>query len=128
MGYLNLRTIYRRTFVQGRFVFGLPMIPSSGGVTGRPETMCPRTNVLGPLVPYINRPRNFNIPGLINLCRYMHDTSTIHIQYVIKMTGMYQFRDNVSQGTINLGTSGHIVLGRRSPHPSPKICRDLRFT
>jgi len=23
----------------------------NGGVTGRPETMCPRTNVLGPLVP-----------------------------------------------------------------------------
>ena len=22
-----------------------------GGVTGRPETMCPRTNILGPLVP-----------------------------------------------------------------------------
>jgi len=22
-----------------------------GGVTGRPETMCPRSNVLGPLVP-----------------------------------------------------------------------------
>jgi hypothetical protein len=24
----------------------------SGGVTGRPEMMCPRTNVLGPLVPW----------------------------------------------------------------------------
>jgi len=28
----------------------------NGGVTGRPETMCPSTNVLGPLVP------NFIIP------------------------------------------------------------------
>ena len=27
-----------------------------GGVTGRPETMCPRTNVLGPLVPKLNVP------------------------------------------------------------------------
>jgi len=27
-----------------------------GGVTGRPKTMCPRSNVLGPLVPQMNRP------------------------------------------------------------------------
>ena len=32
-------------------------LPASkdGGVTGRPETMCPRTKVRGPLVPKINR-------------------------------------------------------------------------
>ena len=29
-----------------------------GGVTGRRETMCPCTNVLGPLVPFMNRPGN----------------------------------------------------------------------
>jgi len=28
-----------------------PMDPKKGGVTGRPEIMCPRTNVLGRLVP-----------------------------------------------------------------------------
>ena len=28
----------------------------NGGVTGRPETMCPRTKFLGPLVPEMNRP------------------------------------------------------------------------
>ena len=29
-------------------------IPNHGGVMGRPETMCPRTNVLGPLGPSMN--------------------------------------------------------------------------
>jgi len=31
---------------------------SSGGTMGCPETMCPRPNFLGPLVPKMNRPRN----------------------------------------------------------------------
>jgi len=29
------------------YIFG----HEKGGVMGRPETMCPRTNVLGPMVP-----------------------------------------------------------------------------
>ena len=31
---------------------------NNGGVTGRHETICPCTNVLGPLVPWMNRPGN----------------------------------------------------------------------
>jgi len=31
---------------------------NNDGVIERHETMCPRTNYLGPLVPKINRPRN----------------------------------------------------------------------
>jgi len=90
---------------------------SCGGVTGRPETMCPLTNVLEPLVPWINRPRNtlslsqdWYIPIIICMIIYI---------YGIKMTGMYQSRDLVWQGTINFGTGGprtfvkgHIVKGR----------------
>jgi len=40
-----------------------------GGVTGRTETMCPRTNV--------QSSQNNNVSGLIHPCHYMHDT--IHI-------------------------------------------------
>jgi len=82
---------------------------------GRPETMCPRTNFLGPLVPEINRPGNTMslecyIPVIICMIQYV---------YVIKMTGLYQRRDIVCMGQIILGTRGlrklargHIVLGR----------------
>ena len=67
--------------------------------------------------PQINRPATHFVTGMIHPCHFMHDT--IHILYVVKMTGMYQSRDIVSQGTINLGTRGprtfvrgHNVSGR----------------
>jgi len=51
------------TSFSGHIVAGRPISPTIGckkkdGVLGRPETMCPRTNFLGPLVPEMNRPRN----------------------------------------------------------------------
>jgi len=41
----------------------------TGGVTGRPETMCPRANVLGPLVPDESS-RKHNIPVMIHPCHF----------------------------------------------------------
>jgi len=85
-----------------------------GGLTGRPKTMCPRQMFLDPwsskfIVPETQCPW-IDSPGIICMIQYI---------YVIKMTGMYQSRDIVLQGTINLGTRvprtfvrGHIVLGR----------------
>jgi len=43
-----------------------------GRVTGCPETMCPHTNVLRPLVPQIYRPLGHNVPGLIHPCHFDH--------------------------------------------------------
>ena len=42
-----------RNFVRGLSILGSPMEKriTVGWVMGRPVTMCPRTNVLGPLVP-----------------------------------------------------------------------------
>jgi len=66
MGHVILGTKEPRIIVQGRFVLGRLITPSifhgtvrllNGGVTRCPEMMCPRRNVLGPLVP------NSIVPG-----------------------------------------------------------------
>jgi len=86
-----------------------------GGVTGRPKIMCPRTNVLGPLVPKSIVPGdtmslNWYIPFI------MHYAICIGL---CKMTGMFQCRDIVFPGRFIQGTRGprkfvlgHIVSGR----------------
>jgi len=94
---------------------------SIDGVTGRPETMCPRTNVLGPLVPKLF------VPGdTISLHWYiqviLHYTCTICIGSC-KMAGMYQCSDTVFPGRFILGTwgprkfvGGHTFRDVPSPH------------
>jgi len=64
------------------------------GVTGRPETMCPRSNVLGPLVPKLIVPCN-----TMSLELYI----PVIMHYIIclgwcKMTWMYTCRDIVFLG------------------------------
>jgi len=54
---LNKKFQLERSNNWGTTVCKVPVC-QNGGVTGRPETMCPRTNVLGPLVPWMNRPGN----------------------------------------------------------------------
>jgi len=91
-----------------------------GGVTGRPETMCPRTHVLGPLVPKLIVPSD-----TLSLDLYIPDIMhyTICLGWC-KITVMYQCRDIVFLGRFILGTRsprkflrGHILSGRPvDPH------------
>jgi len=86
-----------------------------GWVTGRPETMCPRRNVLGPLVPKLivacdTMSPDWYIPVLMHF--------TIRLVWC-KMTGRYLCRDVVFPGRFIWGTRGprkfvrgHIVSGR----------------
>jgi len=65
-----------------------------GGVTGSPETMCPRTNVPGPLVPKL-----IVLRETMSLDR--HIPVIMHYKICLglcKMTGMYQCRDIVLPG------------------------------
>ena len=88
---------------------------------GRHETMCPRTNLLGPLVTIMNRPRNtMSLHCYIPVIFITFMYCIMHI-----MTGMYQSRDIVFLGRLILGTRGprtfapgHIVLGRPVTPPT----------
>jgi len=73
-----------------------------GGVTERPETMCPGTNVLGPLVPKLIVPCD-----IMSLDLYI----PVIMHYAIclgwcEMTGMYKCKDIFVLGTIHLGDQG----------------------
>jgi len=96
-----------------------------GGGTGLPETICPRTNVLGPLVPKLNVPcdtmsLDWYIPVILN-------TYTYCIMHVMK--GMYQSRDAVFQGRLIYHGSQNIRTGthrfRTSRHPTKKYTREM---
>jgi len=74
----------------------------NGGVTGRPETMCPCTNVLGPLVPELfvsvdTMSLDWYIPVI--LFTYMYCIMQI-------MTEMSKSRDIVFPGRLIWGTRG----------------------
>jgi len=94
-------------------------------VTGRPETTCPRTNVLGPLVPILIIPcwtisLDWYIPVILNTCMYC-------IMQI--MTGMYQCWDNVFLGRFwgsqNFNTGTHCFGTSRHPTILPVFCAIL---
>jgi len=84
-------------------------------VTVCSKTMCPCTNVLGPLVLKLIVPC-----GPLSLDWYIPVILITYMWCIMHlMTGMYQSRDSGSQGTINVGTRGsrtfvrgHIVSRR----------------
>jgi len=62
-----------------------------GGVTGRPETMCPSTNVLGHLV-----------PKLIHPCHFDH----IYVLFPAYNDKDVSIQGHCVSGTINFGDQG----------------------
>jgi len=73
------------------------------GVTGRPKTMCRRTNVLGPLVPKLIVPCD---TMSIDWCIPVIMHYTIRLGWC-RITGMYQCRD--------IGFLGRFIQGTRDP-------------
>jgi len=92
---------------------------NNGGVTGRPETMFPSTNVLGPLVPKLIVPcdtmsLDWYIPVIL------HDTfRLVQSDRDVSMKGHYvtgtihlgdQWSQNIRTGTHSFGTYRHPTL------------------
>jgi len=123
--FFTLSQIQRWTTCTHRYRSSLPLyirylfLSTSfvGGVTGRPKTMCPRTNVLGPLVP------NWIVPcDTISLDWYipviMHNT--IRFGWC-KIAGTLCFRDNSSRGPGVPENSCWDTSFRDVPSPHPFV-------
>ena len=92
---------------------------------GRPETKCPRTNVLGTLVPKLIVP--CDVPGLIHLCHY----SLYNTFRLVENDRDVSMQGQCLSGTIHFGDQGSekIRTGTHcfetSRHPTVKICQLL---
>ena len=117
------------------------ILEKSGGVMGRPETMCPRTNFLGPWS-QINRPETQCVPGMIQPCHYMRDTINICdkndrdvSKQVHLVSGTIYFGDQgpqtIRSGTHRYGTSHHPIKNitfcsaNEPPPPPPPAATSL---